>query len=92
MVVALIYLLQCSLTNGVCKLTTLLLIPQLGGVVFLYHPCVAEEDKEELKMFAKSCLFQHIVTPYLLPSPEVQLTSPIHLPYYVLVVYGSCIP
>lgn len=39
-------------------------LPQLGGLVFLYHPCAPEEQVLKLKELAKSCLRRHIITPY----------------------------
>ncbi|KAG8450447.1 hypothetical protein GDO86_002923 [Hymenochirus boettgeri] len=38
---------------------------KLGGVAFLYHPCVHPMLKEALSHFARSCVSKHIITPHL---------------------------
>lgn len=35
-----------------------------GGVAFLYHPCADEEQVEELRTVARSCLNYYVMTPY----------------------------
>ncbi|KAM8977047.1 tumor protein p53-inducible protein 13 [Pelodytes ibericus] len=36
---------------------------KIGGVAFLYHPCVHPQLKEELSQVARSCMYKHVITP-----------------------------
>ncbi|MBN3304629.1 P5I13 protein, partial [Amia calva] len=50
---------------------------ELGGVVFLYHPCVQPSLRAQLAALARSCVPKHIITPFpgLSPARPLALVS-----------------